>query len=447
MSMVTAQQSNEGQKIVEDATCTFCGCLCDDITLEVKGSRVAQAGNACALGETWLCADRREPDAVCLIDGESAAVEDGIERAARILAEAKYPLVHGLCYSTTQAQRVAVSIGDLIGGCIDTSRNAANGASILALQEIGEVTCTLGEVRNRGDLVIFWGCNPAESHPRHLSRYSLEPRGTFVPRGRADRFCVVVDFCHTATAKLADQFLSVRRGGEFEALWVLRALAKGVEVDPAGIEVETGVSLAVWQGLLERMKRARYGVIFFGESSTDTVDAHLTCHAILALTRDMNAHARFVCVALGSRGNAAGAENVLTWQTGYPWAVNLARGYPRFNPGEYSTAQILGRGEADAVLIIASDLMSHLGDKARGHLSRIPTIVVDPLPTATTRVATVVFQTATTGINTPGTVYRADGVPIPLRSAVASPLPTDQEVLKRIERRVRELKAGAEFET
>jgi formylmethanofuran dehydrogenase subunit B len=183
-------------------------------------------------------------------------------------------------------------------------------------------------------------------------------------------------------------------------------------------------------------------VIFFSPSSGSAVDAHQTCHAIFALTRDMNAHARFVCVPLGERGNAGGAENVLTWQTGYPWAVNLARGYPRFNPGEYTTAQILERGEADAALIIAGDPMSHLGDIARGQLGRIPTIVLNSVTTATTRVATVVFHTATAGINTPGTVYRADGVPIPLRAAVISPLATDEEILKKIERRVRELKAG-----
>ena len=59
---------------------------------------------------------------------------------------------------------------------------------------------------------------------------------------------------------------------------------------------------------------------------------------------------------------------------------------------------------------------------------------------------TVVFHTATYGINTPGTVYRMDDVPIPLRPAFDSPLPSDYEVLKGIERRVRELAAviGAE---
>jgi formylmethanofuran dehydrogenase subunit B len=446
MSMVTPRQPKEGLKIVEDATCTFCGCLCDDITLEVEGNRIKEARNACTLGQTWFYEDRREPDAICLIDGAPAALEDGIDRAARILAGAKYPLVHGLCHTTTQAQRVAVSIADLIGGCVDTSSNAAYGASTLALQEIGEVTCTLGEVKNRGDLIIFWGCDPAESHPRHLSRYSLEPRGSFVPGGRTDRFCVVVDIRDTATAKLADEFLAITPRTEFEALWTLRALAKGVELDPAQIEAETGVPLSAWQGLVDRMKRARYGVIFFEPSSQSTVDAHQTCHAIFSLTRDMNTHARFVCVPLGSRGNAAGADNVLTWQTGYPWAVNMARGYPRFNPGEYTTAQILERGEADAALIIAGDPMTYLGDGARGHLGRIPTIVVDPLTTATTRGATVVFHTATPGIHTPGTVYRADGVPIPLRAAVTSPLPTDEEILRKIESRVRELKAGADLQ-
>ena len=100
------------------------------------------------------------------------------------------------------------------------------------MQEVGQVTCTLGEVKNRGDLIIFWCCDPVESHPRHLSRYSLEPSGQLVARGRQDRFCVVVDVRETATAQeVADQFIAIAPGKEFEALWVLRALAKDVELD------------------------------------------------------------------------------------------------------------------------------------------------------------------------------------------------------------------------
>ena len=170
-----------------------------------------------------------------------------------------------------------------------------------------------------------------------------------------------------------------------------------------------------------------------------TPDDHLNSYALLALARDMNAHTRFVCQPMRGAGNVTGAENVLTWRTGYPFAVNLARGYPRFNPGEYTTTDTLGRGEADAALIIASDPISNFTQAAREHLARIPSVVLDHKETPTTRAATVVFHTATYGINTSGTVYRMDDVPIPLRPAFASHLPSDKEILRGIECRVREL--------
>jgi formylmethanofuran dehydrogenase subunit B len=442
MSMVRPRESDPILTIVEDATCTFCGCLCDDIALSLEGDHVTAARNACALGESWFFSRNHEQGKVCVIEGKPTSLDDGVERAAQILTEATYPLILGLSETTSEAQRPAVSIGDWIGACVDPAHSNSRGPAVLALQEVGEVTCTLGEVKNRGDLVIFWRCNPVESHPRHLTRYSLEPAGRFVPRGRADRFCVVVDVRETATAALADQFLKIKPDREFEALWTLRALAKGVELDAALVEAETGVALSTWQQLMGRMKRARYGVIFPGVGQTTTFDIHQSVHALYTLVRDMNAFARFVCVALGWPGNVMGAENVLTWQTGYPFAVNLARGYPRFGPGEYTAADALGRGEGDAALIIADDPMSYLHAAAREHLTRVPTIVLNFKDTATTQIATVAFRTAAYGINTPGTVYRADGVTIPVRAARFSSLPNDEDVLKRIERRVRELKAA-----
>jgi formylmethanofuran dehydrogenase subunit B len=430
-------------KIVEDATCTFCGCLCDDITLKVEGDRITEAKAACTLGESWFFNQRHEEGPACLIEGKPATVEEGIERASRLLTEAKYPIVYGLSDTTTEAQRVAVSIGDWIGGCVDTTTSVCHGASGIAFQDVGEVTCTLGELKNRGDLVIFWGSNPAESQPRHFSRYSLTPRGTFIPGGRKDRYCVVVDVRKTESTKEADLFIQIKPRKDFEALWILRALAKGVELDAAEVEDETGVPLTTWQGLMDRMKAARYGVMLFGMGLTMTPAKHLNSYALLALARDMNAYTRFACKPMRGHGNVTGADNVVTWQTGYPFGVNLARGYPRFNPGEYTTSDTLGRGEADAALIVASDPMSDFAQAAREHLARIPYIAVDARDTPTTRQATVVFHTATYGINTPGTVYRMDDVPIPLRPAFDSPFPSDYEVLKGIERRVRELTAAA----
>jgi formylmethanofuran dehydrogenase subunit B len=91
-------------------------------------------------------------------------------------------------------------------------------------------------------------------------------------------------------------------------------------------------------------------------------------------------------------------------------------------------------------MIIASDPMANFSQPAREHLKSIPYIAFDPNDTPTTRHAAIAFTVATYGINVPGTVYRMDNVPIPLRPAFEVHHPSDLEVLKAIEKRVLELK-------
>ena len=127
----------------------------------------------------------------------------------------------------------------------------------------------------------------------------------------------------TISVEAADLFIQIKPRQDFVALWTLRALEKGVELDPAEVEAETGVPLATWQGLMDRMKRAQVRRDLFGTELPMTPDDHLNSYALLALARDMNAHTRFVCQPMRGPGNVTGADNVVTWRTGYPFAVNL----------------------------------------------------------------------------------------------------------------------------
>src|SRR5215471_14345071 len=330
--------------VIEDSTCTFCGCVCDDIDITVKDNHIVEAKRACVLGKSWFFNHHADDRPSCLIEGRPASVAEGVDRAARILTAARYPIIYGLSDTTSEAQRVAVGIGDSIGGTVDTTTSVCHGPSGMAFQGVGEVTCTLGEVANRGDLIIFWGGNPAESHPRHFTKYSLMPKGMFVPNGRKDRTAVGVDVRRTKTAKAMDLFFQIKPRSDFEALWTLRALAKGIEVDPEQVRNSTGIELARWQDLMDRMKAAKFGVILFGMGLTMTRGKHLNSEALLSLARDMNAFTRFVVKPMRGHGNVTGADNVVTWQTGYPFGVNMSRGYPRCNPGEYTTSDTLARG-------------------------------------------------------------------------------------------------------
>jgi formylmethanofuran dehydrogenase subunit B len=428
-------------RVISDATCTFCGCVCDDMELTVEGNTITKAKNACVLGKAWFLnhhIDETRP--VATIEGKPASFEQAVERAAKILVEANFPITYGLSDTTCEAQRVAVAIADWIGGNVDTTTSVCHGPSGMAFQGVGEVTCTLGEVKNRADFLLFWGGNPAESHPRHFTRYSLMPKGEFLPNGRKDRTAVLVDVRKTKSAKAVDIFLQVKPRSDFELAWALRGLVNGLEIGPE-IEEVTGISLEVLKDVADRMKKAKFGVILFGMGLTMTRGKHMNSEAVLSLARDLNKFTRFTAKPMRGHGNVTGADNVVSWSTGYPFGVNLNRGYPRFNPGEFTTSDVLARGEADAAMIIAADPMSNFNQPAREHLKTIPVIVLDPKLSDTARIATVAFTTSVYGINTAGTAYRMDDVPIYLRPAFKSPFPSDLEVLQAIEKRVKQLLA------
>ncbi len=299
----------------------------------------------------------------------------------------------------------------------------------------GKVSCTLGEVKNRADFIIYWGGNPAECHPRHFTKYTLTQKGKFVPNGRKGRTMVLVDIRETPSAKAADIFLQIRPGKDFELLTALRAMAKGQRVDEA-LVAETGLKMEQLTDLVDRMKKAKFGVLFFGMGLSMTRGKHMNSAAALTLAAEMNDHTKFVTMPMRGHGNVTGADVVLRYTTAYPFGINLTRGYPRFNPGEFSTIDLLVRGDNDATLVLGADPGATMPKPAIEHLKRTPTIVLDPKVTHTSRISRVHITTAATGISAPGTVYRMDEVPLPLRPVLKSPYPTDEEVIRRIREKV-----------
>ena len=294
----------------------------------------------------------------------------------------------------------------------------------------GKVTCTLGEVKNRADFIMYWGGNPAECHPRHFSKYTITQKGKFI-EGRKSRTMVLVDIRETMSAKAADIFLQIKPGKDFEVTTTLRALIKNQPVDRDRV-AETGLSLEKLQDIADRMKRAKFGVIFFGMGLSMTRGKHMNSAGILNLAAEMNAYTKFVCMPMRGHGNVTGADVVLRWTTGYPFGISLMRGYPRFNPGEFSTADVLLRGDNDATLVLGADPGATMPQPAIDHLSRTPTIVLDPKVTHTSRLSRVHITTAVSGVSAGGTAYRMDEIPMPLRPALTSPYPTDEQVVLRL---------------
>ncbi|HKI35085.1 MAG TPA: formylmethanofuran dehydrogenase subunit B, partial [Gemmataceae bacterium] len=388
-------------EVIENVACTVCGCVCDDLRITLDRGRIARAEGACRLAEPWFLGQDTLQPPVAQIAGQAASLEAALVRATDILRTASSPLIYGLSRSSTEGQRAAIALAEQIGATIDTTASRCHAPSVMALQEVGESTCTLGEIKNRADLVIFWGSNPVESHPRHFERYSVLPRGRFIPGGRADRTLVVADVKPTASTEAADLFLPVKPGCDFEALVTLRSLVRG---GPVEATASTGAPLPLLKDLAHRMKSCRYGIVFFGLGLSMTGLGHHNVEALLLLVRDLNDYTRFFARRMRVQGDVTGADTVLTWQTGYPFSVSLSRGYPRYNPGEFSANNMLERGEVDACLLVGSEGVARFSEAAVDHLRRVPTIALDHPTIESVIPPTVRFTTAVYGVHRPGTV-------------------------------------------
>ncbi|MHA2396392.1 MAG: formylmethanofuran dehydrogenase subunit B [Candidatus Thorarchaeota archaeon] len=421
----------EDSGMKEHIVCPFCGCLCDDIALNVEGNQITDNKNGCSISQAKFL--NHHDDRLEMV----SSLDDLVKKAAEIIVNSKRLLVYGLSSTENDAHREAYKIAEEVGGVVDNTSSVCHGPTILGTQESGEAIAALSETRHRADLIIYWGSNPQFAHPRHMSRYTRAD-GFWIKDGKKDRKIWVVDVRKTISAGVADKFVKINPGSDLEIISALRAIARGkvLEVEEVG-----GISISELTELVESMKNAKYGVLFFGLGLTQSKGRHRNIDAAIRLIQDMNYHTKWSMMPMRGHYNVAGANKTSTWQTGYPYAVDYARGYPRYQPGEYTAVDMLARGEPDAVLNIAADPAAHFPRDAVKHLASVPVINLDPKRNMTSLLAKVNIQTAIAGIECDGAATRMDGLPLYLKKVVDPPegiLP-DRDVLRMIYDEVRRL--------
>jgi formylmethanofuran dehydrogenase subunit B len=341
-------------------TCLGCGLACDDIAVTIRDGRIADAANACPLGVQWFGTGQVPSRA--RIRGADADRSAALAEAARVLTSAKRPLVYLGADLSTDAQRAACELADVLDALLDTMSPAAG---ILAVQERGRCSATFGEIRHRGDVVVLWRLDPDDTYPRLLSRYlpGLET--------------IAVDDVDPALA---------------------RAAVLGHASNPPA------------KALADRLTAAKYAAILVdGETRADDIEG------LLALTEALNGPTRAALVIL----HRVNAESVLTWQTGYPKAIDFARGYPRYVPYD--------RREFDAALIVGSG----------AGFDGVPTIIIGPRASEAMFPASVVVDTGIAGIHDGGAAVRTDDIAIPLRPPLPGVVPETAATVRQLTALVR----------
>jgi formylmethanofuran dehydrogenase subunit B len=389
---------------LSQATCPFCGLLCDDLAVRSDGAALVPNEAACEKSRAAFATLGRAEAASAAprIAGKPASTEAALAEAARWLARAKRPFIGGLG-TDIAGMRAALALARRLGAAIDHAGSRAKYRNLHVLQESGWITTTLAEAKNRADLYVLAGTGWRDRFPRWVER--LVAPGETLFAERLTRRVILLD---DAAARAADALpagcerlaLGVPAAALPSLLAVLNALVDERPLDPARL---SGVAPELVARALDWLRAARYAVFCWSAADFEFEHAELALQSLARLIRALNRSGRCAALPLAGSDGDLSANAVQTWQAGVALPASYANGTIDFDPLRYATRNVLGRGEADCLVWISS-----LERERTPPETNAPTLVLGRADMTLAREPAVFVPVATPGIDAPGHLLRSD---------------------------------------
>lgn len=139
-------------EIVENCTCAFCGCNCDDLTYLIKDGHVDGVRHACRLGASKVMEDMDQRLLVPMIRNEEGDLvetdwDTALDKAAELIAGSVRPVFYGWSETSVETMKHGIRLGELVGAVLDNQATICHGPSLQAVQNAGYPVNTLGEVK------------------------------------------------------------------------------------------------------------------------------------------------------------------------------------------------------------------------------------------------------------------------------------------------------------
>ena len=397
--------------------CTGCGCLCDDIQVEVEDARLGKIENICAKGAAYLgSADNPERRARSLIAGREVSLEQAIEEAAQLLSEAKNCLVFGLDNSTLEAQVAGIELARTLGAVVDDASSFSFGNLIQAIINGELPTCSLSEVKDNADLMVYWGSNPPHTHPRHISKYTYLAYTDFDPAGWLPKDVTLscIEVRETEFTSMCRPSFRISPGGDRDFIKAL--------LDPDQGNSEEG------QAFEDLVGKSRFCVVFCGSGLTYSLDADFGSFG--GMVKRFSQSTRMAVIPMVTESNMRGFNKTLNKMSGFVNQVSFAGGIS--HGSEFSFLEQVRNQVPDCVLIVGDDPFLALPQTLMANLQDVDIICLDRFSTSTTSAADVVIPIALAGLECAGLALRMDGDEVALVAPKKGEYLSDEEVLKRL---------------
>lgn len=407
-------------------TCPFCPLSCDHAGVRVgAGAQPLElAGADCPRARQALAGfTSAAPAPAAEVDGRSASLDDAIDAAVQRLAASRQPLFAGLG-TDVAGLRALYPLACATGAICDAAPGEALMHGLRTLQDRGQFTTTLAEVRTRADLIVFVGGLPLPTAPLTRERFGIgDPQ---VPQ----RHVVLLGPKPGDEAVLqtwAGSGVSIEalplHGDLFDSVALLDALV-AARPAMAGAEVPQGL-----RSLAQRLRAARYAVIS-GSTAKLPEQGALIVETLYRTINELNRSTRAAALWIGGGNGVATANQVFAWLSGVPLRSRAGPRGLEHEPLRYGSLRLIAQGAVDALLWVAS-----FDAEAVPPENDLPMVVLGhpALAARCRRAGSVFIAVSSPGIGSAGHVFRTDGtVLMPLHAARPDALPTVASVAQRL---------------
>ena len=394
---------NSQTKLLKEITCPFCSLLCDDLEISCQQERLKVSANGCPIAVTGF--EYKIADIAPHIHGEACTLEQAIEHAARILSNARHPLISGLG-TDVAGSRAAIHLAESVGAILDHEKSDGAIRNILVLQSGGWIMTTLAELKNRADLVVFIGTDLSNNYPRFYERFIWNQSSLAGLKSNSRELIYIGKGLNTGAginpAGVKPTVINSDSNNLLEYITVIRAMLKGM---PVRAEQISHNKLAMLRKVAEQILSAEYGVFVWAPGELTEPHAELLIQSICEMVKELNKSGRYAGLSIGGGNGGITFQSVCAWQSGYPGRVSYANGYPEYNPYHLSTRETLTKSEADALLWISS-----LDGKLKPPKTTIPSIVLSRPSRRQALDAEVYIPVGTPGLDQSGNMFRTDSI-------------------------------------
>lgn len=396
-------------------TCPFCPLLCDGFGLQAgPDGSFALTGTRCPRATAALTNLRSDQGSSSpLIDGTPADTSAAMARAVQWLRQSQQPLFAGLGADVAGA-RALHALAAASGAITDAAAGAAFVQGLRVLQDRGQFTTTLAEVRNRADLVVCIGGSPIERQPEFYDRCGfgselVPARRVVLLGGKAD------DLPPLANRPGVTADLLPLHGDLFDTVAQLALALDGRPGAPPALAA-----------LAQALHSARYAVLVW-EAARLPAQGALLVEAINRIVGTLNRKTRAATLPLGGGDGAATSNQVFTWLSGLPLRT---RGREH-EPHAFDTERLLADGAVD--LLVWANAFGQSAPPPRPRGQKLVLLAPPAMAVHARDPGTVFIPVATPGIHAAGHLFRTDGVVLlPLHAVRDDGLPGLDAVARQL---------------